>query len=242
MRASLGIGALVAAALVSGTASAAQVVVGESRLVIDVEFWGRERISNMDPEDPTKDIVTFGDPVRGKFRIFPDRAPPPIATGGASFDGKIYGDQDELPTGAAFVTSHWLSPFPKHYVGEITHQVSPFPGSVPDDFVIVGDRVRIRENLSGAGFPRDWFEVSDRFGPNSADDRRSGEQLAIGIYSPLDFIDGFGLDQAFELNDLQEKENTSAFGYFRAKVGETAVVFHDFLLDRLRVTPHVCKP
>ncbi|HSC13788.1 MAG TPA: hypothetical protein VLI71_01675 [Gammaproteobacteria bacterium] len=238
------IGVLAAAALVSGTASATQIVVGESRLVIDVEFWGRERIVSPDPEGGNNDVITFGDPVHGKFRIFPDNAPSPRGTGGASVDGQIYGQITDRPSGAAFVTSHWLSPFPKGPVVDITHQVSPFAGSVPDDHVIVGDRVRMRENLSGAGFPRDWLQVSDRFGPGPAADRLAGEQLMIGIYSPLDFIDGFGLEQAFELNDLQEKENTSAFGFFRAKVDTTAtaVAFFDFAVDRIRVSPRVCKP
>ncbi|HET7607090.1 MAG TPA: hypothetical protein VFL84_00315 [Gammaproteobacteria bacterium] len=243
MRTLLGIGALTAAALASGTASAAQVVVGESRIAIDVEFWGRQRLVNPDPRDPTNDVITFGDPVHGTFRISANDAPLPRATGGVSFDGKIYGQVTggNPPSGASFVTSRWLSPFPKGPVGDITHQVSPFPGSVADDYVIVGDDVRLRApDLLHA----DWFEVSDRFGPSSADDRLSGEQLTIGIRSPLDFIDGFGLNQAFELDDLQEKDHTSAFGFFRAKLdtSATAVAFFDFALDRIRVTPRVCKP
>lgn len=233
--------AVLAAALVSGAASATQITVGESKLVIDVEFWGRYKIVSPDPNGGNDDVISFGDPVHGTFRIFPGDAPSPQTPSGfGSMDGKIYGQNTAgaLPTGAAFVTSRWLSPFPKSPlpVG-ITHQVSPFPGSVADDYVVVADRARFnaREPL------QDWLQISDRYGPNSVDDRISGEQLLIGVRSPLDFIDGFGLDQAFELNDLQQQEGTTAFGFFRAKVGEGAVAFHEFFVDRLRVTPHVCR-
>jgi hypothetical protein len=242
MTKSLGIVALIAAALVSGTASATQIVVGESRLVIDVQFWGRQRLVSENPDGSGNDIISYGRSVHGSFRIFPDDAPPPRGSTGLSLDGKSYGQDSggRLPTGASFVTSRWLSPFPQSPVGDITHQVSPFPGSVADDQVVVGDRAEFSTRE-----PRqDWFQVSDRFGPNSADDTLSGEQLMINIHSPLDFIDGFGLNQAFELDDLQDQENTSASGFFRAKVptNATAVNFFEFFVDRLRVTPHVCKP
>jgi hypothetical protein len=238
MRASLGIGALAASALVAGTASATQIVVGESRLVIDVEFWGRERIVSPDPEGGNNDIITLGDPVHGTFRIFADDAPPARDSTGLSLDGKIYGDNrgGQAPTGAAFVTSRWLSPFPESPVGNITHQVSPFPGSVPNDYVVVGDDVQINGR-------KDWFQVADQFSPSSPDDTLSGESLRIFVTSSLDFLDGFGLDQEFELNDLQEQADTSA-GFFRAKLDTTAtaVAFFDFAIDRLRVSPRVCKP
>src|SRR6185503_14054574 len=80
MRKSLVIGALAAATLVTGAASATQVVVGESRLVIDVEFWGRQSFVRGDPVDPRNNIVTYGDPVHGAFRIFADDAPAPRGT------------------------------------------------------------------------------------------------------------------------------------------------------------------
>jgi hypothetical protein len=239
MKASSGIAALAAAALLSGTASATQIVVGKSRLVIDVEFWGRERITSPDPAGSNNDIITYGDPVHGTFRIFADDAPPARNSTGLSLEGKIYGDDrgGQAPTGAAFVTSRWLSPFPTGPVGDITHQVSSFPGSVPNDYVVVGDDVQINGR-------KDWFRVSDQFSPSSPDDRLSGETLTISVTSSLDFLDGFGLDQQFELNDLQEKEDTFASGFFRAKLAttETAVAFFDFAIDRLRVTPRVCKP
>ena len=241
MQTSLSIGIL-AAALVSGAASATEITVGESRLVIDVEFWGRYRIVSEQPGGGNEDVISFGDPVHGKFRIFPSNAPTPQNTS-AFLDlqaAKVYGSETggHPPTGASFVTSQWLSPFPKSPlpVG-ITHQVSPFPGSAPNDYVILGDGVRFRASEP----KKDWFQVADQFSPSSPDDTRSGETLSISVVSPLDFLDGLGLDQAFELNDLQETKGTSTYGYFRAKVSDTAVAFSDFVVDRLRVTPHVCR-
>ena len=226
MRTSLGIGIL-AAALVSGAASATEITVGESRLVIDVEFWGRYKV--VTDTGNGEDVISFGDPVHGTFRIFPGDAPAPSPAG-------VYGlnTHGGAPSGASFVTSRWLSPFPRNTpeIG-ITHQVSPFPGSVADDYVVMFDGAPSNEP--------DLFQISDRFGPSSAGDTISGEQLLIGVVSPLDFLDGFGLDQAFELNDLQEKERTSTVGFFQAKVGEGAVAFREFFVDRLRVTPHVCR-
>jgi hypothetical protein len=238
----MGIGIL-AAALVSGAASATEITVGESRLVIDVEFWGRYRITSPPPGGGNEDVITFGDPVHGKFRIFPGDAPAPKNT--SAFldlqDAKVYGKEtgSPPPSGAAFVTSRWLSPFPKSPlpVG-ITHQVSPSPDSAADDSVVIGDGVRFRPSEP----KKDWFVVTDRFSPSSPVDTISGEALSIQVSSPLDFLDGLGLEQAFELNDLQETKGATTSGYFRAKVGDTAVAFHRFVVDRLRVTPRVCRP
>ena len=136
------------------------------------------------------------------------------------------------------MTSKWLSPFPKSPLPvRITHQVSPFAGSVPNDYVVIGDRVRF-----GATEPlKDRFEVSDQFSPSSPNDTISGETLSIPINTPLDFTQGTALDQELELADLQETD-AATYGFFRAKVGEAAVAFHDFVVDRIRVRPRVCKP
>ena len=238
MRASLCIGIL-AATLASGAATATELVVGKSRLVIDVEFWGRAQINSPNPDGSNDDIITYGDPVHGKFRIFPGDAPSPQAYSGPSPPATSYGDihASPPPTGAAFVTSRWLSPFPKSPL-PITHQVSQSAGTVPDDYVVLGDRVRF-----AASEPRkDYFQVSDQFSPTSADDTISGESLTISMTSTLDFIQGTALDQAFELDDLLETDDTSTYGFFRAKVGDGAVAFFDFVVDRIRVTPRVCKP
>jgi hypothetical protein len=136
-----------------------------------------------------------------------------------------------------FVTSRWLSPFPKGVVSVgITHDVAPFPGSVANDYVVLADRVRF-----GSDALQDKFQIADRFSPSSLEDTRSGEYLLINVTAPLDFIQGTGLDQEFELDDLQETVGGPATGFFRARVGD-AVEFFEFAIDRIRVRPHVCKP
>jgi hypothetical protein len=238
MRASLRIAALATAALVSGVASATQIVVGESRLVIDVEFWGRARIVTSDKEGGNE-TVTFGDPVRGKFRIFADDAPPPRPDLSSTPPSTRYGQPSEgaPPTRADFVTSRWLSPFPKSAISAgITHDVAPFPGSVANDYVVLADRVRF-----GSDALQDHFQIADRFSPSSLEDTRSGEFLLMNLTAPLDFIQGTGLDQEFELDDLQETVGSPAGGFFRARVGDV-VEFFEFAVDRIRGRPRVCKP
>jgi hypothetical protein len=246
MTKSLRIVALAAAALVSGTASATKIAVGESRLVIDVEFWGREYGRAEGPNGGGDDIIVFGDPVHGSFRISVDDAPaagrPPsgIAVGGKGYGGTL---GSALPTGAAFVTSRWLSPLPTMPLpstpGDVVmHQVSQFPGSVADDLVAIGDRVQMR-NLPASNIT-DFLQITDKFRENTINDRYQ-EVLQIAIGSPSDIIHGEGLDQEFEIDDLQETEGAFSYGFFRNIVGETVQLL-EFVVDRVRVTPHVCKP
>lgn len=222
-------GVLAAAALVSGPATATQVVVGDSAyLVIDVEFWGREQFITPDPNDPADDVFTYGDPVRGTFRIHAGGAPQPSQTSAfLDFDDAVVYGRDSAPAGgqgpASFVESRWLSPFP----AGITRDVGPFPGAVADDFVTIGDAVRF--------FPdepdKDWFQVADGFTQNFRQPGEEHEQLFIGMSTPLDIIQGLSLDQEFEVEDV------SGFGFLRA-----ANTFFGFIVDRVRVTPRICRP
>jgi len=114
--------------------------------------------------------------------------------------------------------------------------VAPFPGSVANDYVVLADRVRF-----GSDALQDHFQIADRFSPSSLEDTRSGEFLLMNLTAPLDFIQGTGLDQEFELDDLQETVGSPAGGFFRARVGDV-VEFFEFAVDRIRVRPRVCKP
>jgi hypothetical protein len=232
MSKSSGIGALAAAALVSGAASATQIVVGESRLVIDVEFWGRTRIYSQNPDGYGENIVTYGDPVRGTFRISAHEAPPGRNNTFPIHAGTTYGMNtfSALPTGAAFVTSEWLSPLPERF----THDISPFPGSVPNDYVVIGDGVRFEASEP----TKDWLIVADQFSPNSDG---YPESLTIQLRTPFDVIQGEGLDQAFEVKDLIQTEGASTHGIFQTRVNDV-IQFFEFSLDRVRFSPRVCKP
>jgi len=231
MRNSLGMAALAAAALVSGEAGATPLVVGDSGLVIDVEFWGRQRLRNFNPEDPTDDIITYGDPVQGTFRIFADDAPAPGWTT-AFLDAPnavAYGRATPPvrdPPPASLVTSRWLSALPAPFVND----VSPFPG----DHVQIADGVLFRPE----GPVQDWFEVLDR----SSDDvnRTAVDTLFITVTTPRDIIQGVGLDQEFDLVNPAENGGTSG-GFFAGTV-DGLERFIEFIVDRVRVSPRVCKP
>src|SRR5262245_48903708 len=132
MKLALSIGALVTTALAAGVANAEPITVGKSNLVIDVEFWGRQELIDTDPSDVSKDIITYGDPVQGKFRIFAGDAPRttnPTAAFPEMQNAVIYGRHPSAPGDpppASFVTSN---------------RASPFPGSIENDFVTIGDRL-----------------------------------------------------------------------------------------------------
>jgi hypothetical protein len=221
MRNSWILGSLAAAALVSGAATATPITVGKSSLVIDVEFWGREQITSANPEPGGPDIISYGDPLQGTFRIDP----------AADHSVTAHPSRD-LPTepnavryagipGAEFVT---------------TDRIVPVSGLGSDDSVTIGDNVRF--------FPdeprKDWFQVSDRLTDTypTTDDYR---ELFVSVTTPLDIIHGTGFDQAFDLVDPEENGG-SGYGFFRTKI-DGAVKFMDFIVDRLRVSNHlVCRP
>lgn len=251
MRNAFGFGALAAAALVSGAAAATEITVGKSaKLVIDVEFWGRREITSPDPNDPTVDIITYGEPVHGTFQITPQSAPSPTRT--SYFldydDAVVYGRENttepNLPP-VSFVTSHWLSPLPTTPLpNAFTGDVSPLPravaadGGVADDRVTIGDSVRFRpqEPLN------DWFEVRDAYTAVLTDpDTVRQNALFISVRTRLDIIDGLELDQEFEL-DVRESGGSSS-GFFSNVVERYVVGFYRFVVDRLKVSKHlVCTP
>jgi hypothetical protein len=230
MRNSLGLRALVAASLVSGAASATPITIGASKLVIDVQFWGRQQIVTANPTNPGEDIVSYGDPVQGAFRVSADDAPAPLRT--TAFPDNphaaSYGSDSGIraPSSASFVTSSWSSTFPFH------GDVAPTQGGEATDHVIVGDGLRF--------FPdeprKDWFQVVDSFTANPGQRDEVQHALFITLSTPLDIIQGVGLDQEFDLEDAE------GYGFFRTTVDGTRKLF-DFIVDRVRVSPNlVCRP
>jgi len=235
-------GALLATAL--GSAAATATPIGESdsaTSVIDAEFWGRQQIVSPNPDDPGNDIISYGDPVHGAFRIWTKDAPPPNLTSYfLDYDDAVVYGRDRTPVGnpspASFVTSRWLSPLPKGFDGD----VSPLPTTVAsdggdaDDYVTIGDAVQFRPNE----LLKDWFQVNDGYtaflsNPNS--ERRNA--LTISVSTPADVIQGLGLNQEFEL-DVQETGGSS-FGFFSNVVERYVVSTYSFVVDRLRVSKHL---
>jgi hypothetical protein len=223
---------LAVATVVSAAAGATPTVVGDSGLVIDVEFWGRQRISVYDP-GTNDDVVTYGAPVHGSFQIFADDAPAPTNT--SYFldyqNAKTYGRNSWEGNPGSFVTSRWLSPLPAGFA----HEPGPFPGSVDEDYVTVGDDVRFLPDEP----INDWFVVADTYEDGTT--IGLAESLLIYVRTPFDVIDGVGLDQEFEAADIVD-DGGWTFGRLQTLVDGTNNVF-DFVVDRLRVSsPAVCKP
>ena len=237
MRNSSCLPALAAATLVSGAASATPITVGDSvSLVIDVEFWGRQQLTSENPTVPGEDIISYGDPVQGSFRISTDDAPAPIRTSAFEDATKavVYG-RDTTPVGnpspASFVTSSWSSTFAFH------RDVLPVPGGEADDFVTVGNGVQFSPDEP----IKDWFQVADAYTANSRERDEIRHDLAISVSTPLDVIQGVGLDQEFELVDPEENGG-GGYGFFRTTV-DGATKFFEFIVDRVRVSKlSVCRP
>ena len=234
MRSTPSLGALAATALVSGAVTATPIATP----VVDVEFWGRQELSLYDPETNT-DIITYGDPVQGSFRIWTEDAPSPHITSYFLDHDKavVYGQ--DLPRGggpftaSSFVTSRWLSPFPAGF----TRDVAPFPGATANDQVTIGDGVRFLPHE-----PRkDWFMVGDAFVQPVEGHGPILEELLMQLRTPFDVVQGLGLDQEFEIADTTENGGRGN-GYFTHKVDDAVHLFR-FVVDRLRVSKDlVCRP
>jgi hypothetical protein len=247
MRNSLCLGALVAMALAPGAAIATPIGVDESaNSVIDVEFWGRHLIRSHSPSDPNNDTISYGDPVRGLFKIFTADAPEPSLTSYfVNYDDAVNYGRDTTPGNDAapisFVTSRWLSPLPPGFDGD----VSPLPSSVAagggfaNDRVTIGDDVRFRPNEP----IKDWFEVNDRYTALLSDpDSVRDNSLFMSVSTPLhEVIQGLGLNQEFEL-DVQATAG-SGYGRFTNVIERYVVSSYEFVVDRLRVSKGgVCTP
>jgi hypothetical protein len=246
MRNALSLAALVAAALVPGAATATPIGVSESASsIIDVEFWGRRLITSFDPDNPNEDIISYGEPVHGIFEISTRNAPSPNRTSYfLDYDDAVVYGREHTPSGnpepISFVTSRWLSPLPSGFEGD----VSPLPSTVAadggfaDDHVTIGDAVQFRPDET----QRDWFVVHDGYSALLSDpDSQRQNALAIQMSSPLDVIQGLGLNQEFEV-DLPEGDFRNQ-GFFVNVIERYVVSFYRFAVDRVSVSTRlVCTP
>ena len=163
-------------------------------------------------------------------------------------DAVTYGRESppfDDPTPIQFVTSHWLSPLPPGFDGD----VSPLPSAVAPDGGIANDRVTIGDDVRFLpGEPlKDWFQVYDRYTAQFSDQYSSSpnfrdNMLLISVSTPFtEAIQGLSLDQEFEL-DLQATGGSS-FGRFLNYVGTYSGSVYDFVVDRLHVSRGgVCTP
>jgi hypothetical protein len=186
--------------------------------LIDIEYWG----------SVSGDVVggghSIGDNVRGTMRIDTRLAPGDVAS---IYD--YWGDYQlnercnhqncppELTEPSEFVTS------PR----------------IPDLGGFMFDRVQVFDNkTSGSANLYDAYDVEDwESNPGGSMFRR----LNVAVSSTtLDFIAGDGLVQSFDVVPSEHAE-TVANGTWEQYVDNVAEGF-SFVVDRIRVTPKLCKP
>jgi hypothetical protein len=107
----------------------------------------------------------------------------------------------------------------------------PASGGVDDDFVRIGDSVRF---LGPEDTPQDWFVISEGSTERYNLPRESRNWLFINVSTPLDIIQGVGLDQEFELASSAEEGGVGS-GFLRTMF-QGAVRSFDFVVERLRVS------
>jgi hypothetical protein len=232
----LNVGTLVAVALVAGTANSTPIAETETVVsVIDVDFWGRQRFRSEDP-DTYEFTYWYGDPVRGTFRIWVENAPPANPTPFHDYQhARTYG-RESAPVGnpapASFVTSQLLSVptgFPEG--------AWPYSSGAADDYVTVGDSV-----WSFGPSDEDWFKVWDGSTEQRGPFRSSARNgLFLTTRTPLDIIQGVGLEQEFELASPAEEGGVGS-GFLRTMF-QGAVRSFSFVIERLSVSKDtfVCR-
>jgi len=201
----------------AGPATEAAGSATKSGVVIDLEYWGTVTEATSGPR-------AVGDAVHSVVRIDTRVAPRDFSFYFAEWAGEYDVNQEcprncppERTEPSGFVTS---------------------PG-IKDLGGPVYDRVRVidRDADPSGDFDLDEYSVRD-YEIRSAEGA-GWQQLEIGVASPLDFIMGDGLVQSFDLRPAEA--GGGAFGQFVSFLDGVSSGF-SFAIERIRATPHVCRP
>jgi len=103
------------------------------------------------------------------------------------------------------------------------------------------DEVHLVDGTEGSSFPADEFRVRDwELGAGSGDGY-SELRVHVGASSRLvDFIHGDDLLQEFDLRPAETADTHAGGSWHEAVAGNSTALF-EFVIDRLRVTPKVCR-
>ena len=187
-------------------------------VVIDLEYWGTVT-------EVTQGPGAVGDAVHGVVRI----------------------DTRVAPRDFSFYFPDWAG---EYDVNQECQRNCPPERTEPSGFVTspgikdlggpVYDRVRVIDSdldLTGE-WDRDEYSVRDyEIRPRAQG--AGSQQLEIGVQSLLDFITGDGLVQSFDLRPAES--GGAAGGQSETFLDGVASVF-SFAIERIRATPHVCRP
>jgi|KBSSwiStaDraftv2_1062776.scaffolds.fasta_scaffold164815_2 hypothetical protein len=202
----------------AGPATEAAGSTTKTGVVIDLEYWGTVTEATSRPR-------SVGDAVHGMVRIDTRVAPPDFSFYFPEWAGEYDVNQEcprnclpERTEPSGFVTS---------------------PG-IKDLGGPVYDRVRVIDSdLDPLGeWDRDEYSVRD-YEIRPYAEGAGWQQLEIGVASPLDFIMGDGLVQSFDLRPAES--GGGALGQFVSFLDGVASGF-SFAIERIRATPHVCRP
>jgi len=187
-------------------------------VVIDLEYWGTVTEATSGPR-------SVGDAVHGVVRI----------------------DTRVAPRDFSFYYPEWAGEYdvnqecPRNCLPERTEPSGFVTSSgIRDLGGPVYDSVRVIDSdLDPLGeWDRDEYSVRD-YEIRPYELGAGSQQLEISVGSPLDFIMGDGLVQSFDLRPAES--GGAAGGTFVSFFEDVASVF-SFAIDRIRATPHVCRP
>jgi hypothetical protein len=105
------------------------------------------------------------------------------------------------------------------------------------------DEVTVVDSIPGSdSFPHDYLRVQDwEWSGLPSDDSDADLRVVVGISSSVvDFIHGDGLLQPFDLRLADAGGDTAGGGIWQQLVNGVSSGF-EFALDRIRVTPKVCR-
>jgi hypothetical protein len=193
-----------------------------SYMVIDVEYWGT--VSNV--QFGSRRV---GDAITGSSRIDLRFAPSDF------WDDSIFPNEGEYIWN--FPCERNCGPEPDAPSRFVTTRGAP---------VELGgnsfDRVFLFDTTEGSAFPADEFRVRDwELGAGTGDDY-SELRVDVGASSRLvNFIRGDDLLQEFDLRPAEVGGDTHAGGSWHEAVNGMTQSLFEFAIDRLRVTPKVCR-
>jgi hypothetical protein len=188
------------------------------RYLVDVEYWGTV-------SDVTQGTHEVGDSVHGRLRIDTSLAPSDT--------------ESQDPRVGDYI---WNAPCERGCPPDV---------DAPNGFVTTDgapsfhgrsyDRVQVFDSAGSPVPARDFFAIKDDEGPALNGGSADYLVVGLGVRSPADFISGDGIVQTFDIRPVTDVGSAPSGGGIDSLINGVASSF-GFLLDRIRVTPHLCKP
>ena len=188
------------------------------RYLVEVEYWGTVH-------DVTAGTHEIGDSVHGRLRIDTSLSP---------------GDLESQPNLGDYI---WNPPCERGCPPDV---------DAPNRFVTTDgmpsfhgnsrDRVYVFDSAGSLVFPGDEFAVSDSEVPSLAGGSADYLHVGFNVSSPMDFVSGDGIVQTFDIRPGDANAPSGRSGGGVESFIDGVLTSFEFYIDRVRVTPLVCKP